>query len=144
MEGNEHSPSAARRRVVVVNDDPGILDLYRDVLHELDYEPVALATTGIETEQIRAHDPDAVILDLEVGDEQEYGIAMAFQLRNDARLADIPILVCTANANALDGVREQLRHIGVPTLLKPVSIDTIEEALSTPIGQSNRPVVVDG
>ncbi len=132
-----------RKRVVVVNDDPGILDMYRDLLYELDYEPVALATTGIETEQIRAHDPDAVILDLQVGEQGEYGITTAVQLRNDARLATIPIVVCTANADALDGSRKQLEDIGVPMLLKPVSIAAIEEVLDTPVRGPNRPVIGD-
>jgi CheY-like chemotaxis protein len=138
MAGQESS--SARRRVVVVNDDPAILDLYRDVLHELDYESVTLSTTGIESEQIRAHEPDAVILDLQVGAEGEYGIAMAIQLRNDARLANIPIMVCTADVNALDGVRKQLQDIGVPALLKPVSIETIEEVLRTPVGYESGPL----
>ena len=143
MAVGQQDRSPARRRVVVVNDDPGILELYRDLLLELDYEPVALATSGIETEQIRAHDPDAVILALQVGEEGEYGIAMAIQLRSDARLATIPIVVCTANAAALDEARKQLRDMGVPTLLKPVSIDAIEEVLSTPVRHSNRPAIGD-
>jgi CheY-like chemotaxis protein len=125
----------------VVNDDPGVLDLYRDMLRELDFEPVGLATTGIETDQIRAHDPDAVILDLQVGEEGEYGIAMAVQLRNDARTASIPIVVCTANPDALDGARRQLRDIGVPTLLKPFSIEAIEEALISSPRQGHRPII---
>ena len=124
----------------MVNDDPAILDLYRDVRHELDYESVTLSTTGIESEQIRSHEPDAVILDLQVGAEGEYGIAMAIQLRNDARLANIPIMVCTADVNALDGVRKQLQDIGVPALLKPVSIETIEEVLSTPVVYESGPL----
>ena len=125
----------------MVNDDQGVLDMYRDLLRELDYEPVGLATTGIQSEQIRAHDPDAVILDLQVGDEGDYGIAMAVQLRSDARLANIPIVVCTANAEALDGARKQLRDIGVPMLLKPGSIQTIDDVLSTPV--QHRPVIGD-
>ena len=141
MAGQESS--SARRRAVVVNDDPAILDLYRDVLHELDYESVTLSTTGIESEQIRAHEPDAVILDLQVGEEGEYGIAMAIQLRSDNRLANIPIVVCTGNADALDEARKRLRDFGVPTLLKPVSIETIAEVLSTPVSQRNRPVIGD-
>lgn len=127
--------------MVVVNDDQGVLDMYRDLLRELDYEPVALATTGIQTEQIRAHDPDAVILDLQVGEESEYGIAMAVQLRNDARLANIPIVVCTASAEALDGARRQLHDIGVPALLKPISIEALEEILSSTAGGNNRPII---
>jgi CheY-like chemotaxis protein len=133
----------ARRRVVVVNDDQAILDLYRDLLSELDYDPVGLATTGIESEQIRAHDPDAVILDLQVGEEGEYGIAMAIQLRSDARLANIPIVVCTGNADALAEARKRLRDFDVPTLLKPVSIETIEEVLSSPVRHGKRPVIGD-
>jgi two-component system, OmpR family, response regulator VicR len=135
------APSAgARRRVVVVNDDPGVLDLYRDMLRELDFEPVAMATTGIETEQIRAHEPDAVILDLQVGDEADYGVAMAVQLREDERLAAIPIIVCTANAEALDGKRRTLGDIGVPMLLKPIDIETLDTLLSSP-PSGDRPVV---
>lgn len=132
MTGDGATP-AGRRRVVVVNDDPGVLDLYRDLLRELDYEPVGLATTAIETETIRAHDPDAVILDLQVGVQARYGVAMARQLRGDSRLASIPVVVCTANADALDGERQTLRDIGVPILLKPFSIDTIAEVLSQPV-----------
>jgi CheY-like chemotaxis protein len=133
----------ARRRVVVVNDDQAILDLYRDLLSELDYDPVGLATTGIESEKIRAHDPDAVILDLQVGEEGEYGIAMAIQLRSDARLANIPIVVCTGNADALAEARKRLRDFDVPTLLKPVSIETIEVVLSSPVRHGKRPVIGD-
>jgi two-component system response regulator VicR len=135
--------SPRRKRVVVVNDDPGVLDMYRDLLRELDYEPVALDTTGIETERIRAHDPDAVILDLQVGAESDYGIATAVQLRSDARLANTPIVVCTANADALDGSRKQLEDIGVPMLLKPFSIATLEEILRSPVQGPNRPVADD-
>jgi DNA-binding response OmpR family regulator len=127
--------------VVVVNDDPGVLDLYRDILRELEYEPVAMATTAIETERIRAHEPDAVILDLEVGSEAMYGVAMATQLRDDARLANIPIVVCTGNPDALDGARVTLHDLGVPMLIKPFSIDEIETALSAPVPVSNRPVI---
>jgi CheY-like chemotaxis protein len=140
-ESQDGNVAANRRRVVVVNDDPGVLDLYRDMLRELDYEPVAMATTGIETEQIRAYEPDAVILDLQVGDEADYGVAMAVQLRGDERMAAIPIVVCTANAEALDGERQTLRDIGVPILLKPLDIETLDGLLSAPVPLSNRPVI---
>ena len=87
-------------RVVVVNDDQAILDLYRAMPEELDYEPVTMVTYAA---------PDAVILDLEVGMQASYGVDMARQLREDARLASIPIVLCTANADALDGRAMQAR-----------------------------------
>lgn len=129
-----------RQRVVVVNDDPGVLDLYRDMLRELNYDPVAMITTGIATEQIRAHQPDAVILDLQVGEQAEYGLAMAIQLRSDSRMATIPIVICTANAEALDGHRQTMRDIGVPMVLKPIDMDTLSELLRTRVPLSNRPI----
>lgn len=126
--------------MVVVNDDPGVLDLYRDMLRDLDYEPVAMITTGIATEQIRGHEPDAVILDLQVGEQGDYGVSMAIQLRGDSRMAATPIIVCTASAEALDGHRQTLRDIGVPMVLKPMDMDTLAELLNAPVPLSNRPV----
>ena len=52
-------------------------------------------------------------------------------------------MVCTASAEALDGARKQLEDIGVPTLLKPVSIEKMDEVLSSPGRRSNRPVIGD-
>ena len=127
--------------MVVVNDDRAVLDLYRDILRELAYEPVAMVTTAIETERIRAHEPDAVILDLEVGSEATYGVAMAVQLRGDVRLANIPIVVCTGNPGALDGARRTLDDLSVPVVVKPFTIDEIASALRAPVAINNRPVI---
>jgi len=128
--------TGARRRVVVVNDDQAILDLYRDMLEELEYEPVTMVTYAIETDRIRAAAPDAVILDLEVGEQAHYGVDMARQLREDQRLAAIPIVVCTANADALNGERSTLEELDVPVLLKPFTTDEIDAALQ---GSPRRP-----
>ena len=128
----EQGPTDTRGRVVVVNDDQAILDLYRDLLEELNYAPVTMVTHAIETDRIRAAAPDAVILDLEVGERSTYGVEMARQLRSDERTAAIPIVVCTANAEALDGQRRVLDAIGVPVLLKPFTADEIDAALQAP------------
>jgi CheY-like chemotaxis protein len=120
------------RRVVIVNDAPAVLALYRDMLEELEYQAVLLETEGIETERIAQADPDAVVLDLEVGLQADYGVEMAKALRADDRYAAIPIVVATANADALDGARQTLRDIGVPVLLKPFSVEDLKESLEEP------------
>ena len=120
------------RRVVVVNDAAAVLDLYRDMLQELDYEPVIMATVAVETDRIREADPDAVVLDLTVGLQTEYGVRMAQELRADPRYASIPIVVATANADALDGARKVLRDIGVPILLKPFTLEELAASLAVP------------
>ncbi len=131
---NGHGGASARRRVVVVNDAPAVLALYRDMLEELNYEPVMMATEAIETERIRQANPDAVLLDLTVGLQAEYGVEMAKELRADERYAAIPIVVATANADALDGSRQTLDEIGVPILLKPFSVEELGTSLSADEG----------
>jgi CheY-like chemotaxis protein len=120
----------SRGRVVVVNDDPQVLALYREVLSELQYEPVAMMTEGVETDRIRDASPDAVILDLQVGEHPEYGVEMAKELRQDLQFAAIPIVVCTANAGALEGARQTLSELDVPVVLKPFSVEQLGALLS--------------
>jgi CheY-like chemotaxis protein len=119
-------------RVVVVNDAQAVLDLYREMLEELEYEPVVMATVAVETDRIRETDPDAVVLDLTVGLHTEYGVRMAQELRADERYRSIPIVVATANADALDGARKALAEIGVPILLKPFTIEELAASLAAP------------
>jgi two-component system phosphate regulon response regulator PhoB len=129
-----HGEASPRPRVVVVNDAPAVLALYRDMLEELNYEPVMMSTEAIETERIRQANPDAVLLDLTVGLQAEYGVEMAKELRADERYAAIPIVVATANADALDGSRQTLDEIGVPILLKPFSVEELGTSLAADEG----------
>jgi CheY-like chemotaxis protein len=122
-----------RRRVVVVNDAPAVLALYHDMLEELEYEPVVMSTDAIETAKIRSAQPDAVVLDLTVGLQAEYGVEMAKELRADTEYAAIPIVVATANADALDGARTTLKEINVPILLKPFSLQELGSCLAAPV-----------
>jgi CheY-like chemotaxis protein len=119
------------RRVVVVNDAQSVLELYGDMLEELDYDPVVLSTVAIETDRIREAQPDAVVLDLTVGLQTEYGLQMAQELRSDERYAAIPIVVATADASALDGARQTLGEIDVPVLLKPFTIEDLAAVLKS-------------
>jgi CheY-like chemotaxis protein len=119
------------RRVVVVNDAQSVLELYGDMLEELDYDPVVLSTVAIETDRIREAQPDAVVLDLTVGLQTEYGLQMAQELRSDERYAAIPIVVATADASALDGARQMLGEIDVPVLLKPFTIEDLAAVLKS-------------
>jgi CheY-like chemotaxis protein len=131
-EMDESRTTNGQRRVVIVNDAPAVLALYRDMLADLDYQPVLMETEGVETDRIAEARPDAVVLDLEVGLQADYGVRMAQELRRDERYAAIPIVVATANADALDGAREALRAIGVPILLKPFTVEELGESLSAP------------
>jgi CheY-like chemotaxis protein len=69
-----------------------------------------------------------------VGLQAEYGVQMARELRADERYASIPIVVATANADALDGSRQTLELIGVPILLKPFTVEELGTSLAADDG----------
>jgi len=116
------------KRILVINDDDSILELFRLLLEGEGYE----VDTSLETienirdvEQIK---PDLVILDLKMGMQQE-GWVMMQKLRMYPPTQNIPIILCTA---ALNEVREQeatLEDKGIPVVYKPFSVDELLKAV---------------
>lgn len=92
-----HTPSGRPERLVlVVDDDPAILGIVRDVLREHGYA-VATASNGEEAlDVVRRTRPSAVLLDMHM--PLLDGDAFARTLR--ARGLDVPIVVMTAGPNA--------------------------------------------
>ena len=89
-----------KAHILVVDDDPAILELVRDYLaqHELD---VSTAGSGAEMDKVLgAGIVDLVILDLQLPDED--GLAIAGRLRNKL---DLPIIMLTGRAEENDRVQ---------------------------------------
>jgi DNA-binding response OmpR family regulator len=84
--------------------------------------------------EIAAADPDLVIVDLLLGGASGWDIVAL--TRADERLADRPILVCSADVSALRDKTDELARIGnVHVLEKPFSIDQITELVERLIGR---------
>jgi len=110
-------------RILVINDDQSLLELFRLVLHEEGGYDVHLSSFPFEevseVEQLR---PDLIILDFKMG---QYNAAWSLlqKLKMYRPTKDIPIILCTA---ALLEVREQqetLREKSIPVIYKPFDID---------------------
>ena len=120
-------------RMLVINDDQAILDLYRLLLEGEGYD-VHLSMIAIEdVRQIEELAPDGIILDLKLGFGRN-GLTLLQQLKMYRPTADIPVILCTA---AIKMVREQediLKRRGIPVVYKPFDIDelldTVQRALS--------------
>lgn len=121
----------ARRRILLVDDDPEINTTLEDGLRLLGDFDVAAATdgaTGLE----RAHElmPDCIIVDVRMPGLNGYQMVRA--LRGDPATSAIPIILLSALAQE----REQLAGLltGADAyLLKPVTLDdllrVIQEAM---------------
>ena len=116
------------KRVLVINDDDSILELFQLILEAEGYE-VDVSLEAIENvKDVERIQPDLVILDLKMG-MQEEGWLMMQKLRMYPPTQHIPIILCTA---ALNEVREQestLEDKGIPVVYKPFSVDELLKAV---------------
>jgi CheY-like chemotaxis protein len=88
--------SPHRGRLLVVDDDPQVVDLVRQLLDDQSYE-IKSASDGEEAlEEIARQRPDVVLLDLLMPRMDGFGVIEA--LRHDPRYRDIPVVVLTAKA----------------------------------------------
>jgi len=89
-------------RVLVVDDEPDLVELVRYNLTEAGFR-VSEARTGAEAlAAVRRSVPDLLILDLMLPDLS--GTEVCRRLRNEAELADLPIIMLTAKSEEIDRV----------------------------------------
>jgi two-component system phosphate regulon response regulator PhoB len=90
------------RRILVIDDEPDLVELVRINLDQAGYD-VETAASGREAlAALRRGRPDLVVLDLMLPDIS--GTDLCRQIRADAALADLPIIMLTAKADEVDRV----------------------------------------
>ena len=91
----------AGKRVLIIDDDPDLVEAVSMLLEAEGMEPLA-AYGGIEGLEIaRAQKPDLIILDVMMEDKD--GFAVAKEVSRDDKLRDIPVIMLTAVAeHAMD------------------------------------------
>ena len=127
-------------RVAVVDDDEEFASLMEALLGEEGY---AYARPDIRdadpTEAIIAAQPDVVMLDLR-GVYGGGGLSLLARLRAHEALADLPILVCSADIQQLrDHAAELAAMPGVAALEKPFRIEALIGALERLLAGSVHP-----
>jgi len=84
----------AQPRIMVVDDDPDILDALTTILGTQPYT-METARDGVEcVDKVRAEIPDLIVLDLLM--PKKDGFAVVRELRENPRYASIPILILTS------------------------------------------------
>jgi DNA-binding response OmpR family regulator len=114
-------------RVLVVNDDPDVLESMRDVL-ELEGAKVETAASCAEADLAlaRGFEPDVAVIDLRVG-RGESGREYAGRLRANPATAGIPIVIMSGDVHAL----RRVAHLADATLEKPFEVDDLYAVLSS-------------
>lgn len=123
-----------RRYVLVTDDEPDIRFLLRSILERAGHE-VAEAGNGVEAlESARKRRPDLILLDLNMPVMD--GFTCLEQMKADAGLKDVPVIVVTAWGDLLGGEPAMAMadaYIGKP--FTPAALTgVVEDVLTRPRG----------
>jgi CheY-like chemotaxis protein len=97
---------AERKTVMVVDDEPDVVAYLEMLLQDQGYKTVSAVDGREGLEKAKAHAPDLICLDITMPEES--GVRMYRNLREDPRLARIPVVVVTA-VTGLGGDPEPFR-----------------------------------
>ncbi len=128
--------STTRPRILVADDDEPMLELMTSLLgDEGEYEVLTHALDGEIHDHVAQVRPDLVILDLLDGSRQEAGWRALELLRLDPVTSHIPVILCSAAADKLEGHKEWSNKLNANVLAKPFDIydmlGMVRDALGT-------------
>jgi CheY-like chemotaxis protein len=129
-------------RVAVIDDDDEFVELMQALLEEEGYAFLRVPSSGADpVDEVAAGNVDAAILDLR-GVLPDGGLALLARIRQHPALADLPVLVCSADIQALRDNADVLAATpGVGALEKPFRIEALIGALERLVaGSTHRPV----
>jgi CheY-like chemotaxis protein len=86
---------AAKKTIIVIDDDPDVIEATRTVLEDAGYAVVGAQTGDEGLARIRQGGIAAILLDVMMARETE-GFHVAEDLRSDAATAKIPLVLMTA------------------------------------------------
>src|SRR6266852_2432331 len=112
-------------RILVVEDDDSLLELYQQLLQEEGYEVSPSSTTFEDVTDVERLHPDLMLLDVRVSRPDD-GLTLLEQLRSYPPTHCLPIILCTAAAASQVRERvEDFQQQGVPVVYKPFEIEEL-------------------
>ncbi|NPV08467.1 MAG: response regulator [Anaerolineae bacterium] len=86
-------PSAKRRRVAIVEDNPGACALYERYLANSEWEPVTVPHPRLAVDITASRQVEAVILDIMMAEADGWDVLQALKL--NPRTSAVPVIVCS-------------------------------------------------
>ena len=114
----------ARPRIVVVDDDLVHLTVLQEVLEDEGYAVATLDDLSQGYGLVKVYRPTLVILDL-VQERRQLGLEVIAALQADIDTRDLPILITSADSQAIKEHPGQFRDVGIAALEKPYNFEDL-------------------
>lgn len=122
------TPGSAAPVLYVVDDDVATLELLREIAIDAGWEARGFTRLGALRNALGRETPALLVLDDDLPDGR--GGDLAREVRQDPRLAELPLIVCTAAHSA----RQAEIMTWAPVLSKPFDLGQIEHYFEAAIG----------
>lgn len=110
--------------IAVIDDDPIFLTFMGELLADEQYRPVLWSSTDAAMDMLRQEQPAVIVLDSWI-ERRESGWMLLQQIRRDPATAHIPIILCSADTQALQPVPSPDTTCSYVPLQKPFDIDDL-------------------
>jgi len=123
------------RRVLVVDDDPDIVDYFSSFLEDHNYEVGAAGNAASALAMLDRFEPDIILIDVLMPGRS--GLDLLVNLRRDPRFSSIPLVVITGNDQLLEDDCQSylgsMHDVRGPdgVLGKPVDLEALLAVLGT-------------
>ena len=129
------SNQVQRRHVFAINTSPEFLNIVRELFQEEGYNVTTTNFAPNSFKQIEALQPDALIIDIAIG--QEAGWDLLEQLGEDADTAGIPALILSTDPRLLAHAEAHAARYGMHRYLaKPLDLGAMLQAIREMIGEA--------
>jgi len=129
LQGRPQRPEGAPKKIMIVDDDPDIVDYLRTVFRERGYDTCSASDGDVAMEVLVHEFPDLVTLDLEM--PNEWGPKFYRKFSRIPEFRDLPVVVISG----LPGIHLAIRK-AVATVRKPFDpeevLRIVEEAIGEP------------
>lgn len=118
--------TAAKKRVLAVDDDASVCEFYQQTLKLLGYDAECAPGAAKARECIEKRRPDLILMDIMMPDQD--GISFTRELRGDPKTSDIPIIVVSGLADA-GTLNDALLFGAVDYMVKPIDVDALQSKI---------------
>ena len=83
-------------KILIIDDDPDIIDSLSLILESKGYEVVAKTDSDGVMDAVKEANPDLIILDIMFPEDPQFGFQAARQLSREPKVCEIPVLLLSA------------------------------------------------